>query len=68
MLGRALYALEMAWHPQFSPASGTARLDFAEPANRLFFDALFRHIQVRPTNLQYTSTWSTCCMLLGPSI
>ena len=46
-LSRALYCLEMAWHPSFDPASGTnCRLDFEVEENRPFFVALFRHIQV----------------------
>ena len=46
-LSRALYCLEMAWHPSFDPASGTnCRLDFEVEENRPLFVALFRHIQV----------------------
>ncbi len=33
-LARALYALEMAWHPSFNIASGTCRLDYETEENR----------------------------------
>lgn len=42
----ALYCLEMAWHPFFSPASGSCRLEWGMPENRPLFVALFRHMQV----------------------
>ena len=47
VLNRALYALEMAWHPAFDPSRGRCRLDIEEPENRPLFVALFRHAQVR---------------------
>lgn len=47
MLARALYALECAWHPAFSPAAAACRLDYEDEANRPLFTALFRHLQVR---------------------
>eukprot|EP00741_Cyanophora_paradoxa_P003027 tig00000663_g2939.t1 len=34
LLDRALYCLEAAWHPQFKPASGACRLDFAVMENK----------------------------------
>ena len=46
-LEKALFALEGAWHPWFASAaaSGGARMDGsgAEPANELFFAAMFKH-------------------------
>lgn len=46
-LARALYCLEMAWHPSFDVASGSScRLDYQVEENRPLFVALFRHIQV----------------------
>ncbi|KAL0138098.1 transcriptional repressor TCF25-domain-containing protein [Mucor lusitanicus] len=42
---RALYACERAFHPQFSLATGTARLSYKKPENRSFFLAVFRQIQ-----------------------
>ena len=47
-LSRALYSLEMGWHPTFDITSGGAgcRLDFEVEENRPLFVALFRHIQV----------------------
>ena len=41
MLERCLYALEMAWHPTFSPAAATAHVPFEE-GNMPLFIALFR--------------------------
>ena len=46
VLERALYALEMAWHPKFGAAAqeGRARLAFDKEANRPLFAALFQHV------------------------
>ena len=41
MLERALYALEMAWHPAFSPAAANAHVPYEEP-NAPLFTCLFR--------------------------
>lgn len=50
LLERALYALELAWHPYFlgATAAGTARLDWDDEANKPLFTALFR-CALRPT-------------------
>ncbi|KAF5841607.1 transcriptional repressor TCF25-domain-containing protein [Dunaliella salina] len=42
---RALYALEMAWHPAFDIRTANCRLDFQVPENRALFVTLFRHVQ-----------------------
>lgn len=42
MLERALYALEMAWHPSFSPAAANMHVPYDE-ANAPLFICLFRH-------------------------
>ena len=44
MLERALYALEMAWHPTFSPAAASAHVPYEE-ANAPLFICLFRYTQ-----------------------
>ena len=41
MLERALYALEMAWHPSFSPAAASMHVPYEEP-NAPLFTCLFR--------------------------
>lgn len=41
MLERALYALEMAWHPSFSPAAASMHVPYDE-ANAPLFICLFR--------------------------
>lgn len=46
MLDRALWALEAAWHPGFTPATAACRLDYGVEENRPLFGALFRHVQV----------------------
>lgn len=51
MLERCLYALEMAWHPWFNPATANCRLPFAQEQNRPLFTALFKHMQARAANL-----------------
>jgi len=43
---RALYALEMAWHPAFDIRTANCRMDFRLPENRALFITLFRHVQV----------------------
>lgn len=47
VLSRALYALEMAWHPSFSIGTAACRLEYEVEENRPLFVALFRHILVR---------------------
>ena len=44
LVERAVYACEGALHPMCKPWLGTARLSWAEPANRPFFRALGRHM------------------------
>lgn len=45
-LARALYCLEMGWHPSFNIATANCRMSIEEDENRGLFVALFRHIQV----------------------
>ncbi|KAJ7986192.1 hypothetical protein DPEC_G00348230 [Dallia pectoralis] len=44
LIERALYSFECAFHPVFSLASGTSRLDYRRPENRAFFLALYKHM------------------------
>lgn len=48
MLERCLYALEMAWHPWFNPATANCRLPYEQEQNRPLFTALFKHMQACP--------------------
>ena len=41
MLERALYGLEMAWHPSFAPAAASMHVPYEE-ANAPLFICLFR--------------------------
>ena len=62
MLERCLYALEMAWHPWFNPATANCRLPFVQEQNRPLFTALFKHMQAR-SKFAPTSTskcWMQC--------
>ena len=43
MLERALYGLEMAWHPSFAPAAASMHVPYEE-ANAPLFICLFRWI------------------------
>ena len=45
MLERALYALEMGWHPSFSPAAANVALPYSEQNAPLFL-CLFRSARV----------------------
>lgn len=44
LIERALYALEMSFHPLFNMATGQCRLDYRRPENRSLFLTLFKHI------------------------
>ena len=49
-LQRAVYALEMAWHPRANPVTTDISISYDEPINRPLFRALFLHAQVRGLN------------------
>lgn len=44
LIERALYAMEMSFHPLFNMATGQCRLDYRRMENRSLFLALFKHI------------------------
>eukprot|EP00741_Cyanophora_paradoxa_P015863 tig00020908_g15314.t1 len=48
LLDRALYCLEAAWHPQFKPASGACRLDFAVMENKCAENPLYPEDNLYP--------------------
>ena len=43
-------ALEMAWHPYFTPATANTRMDYGLSLNRPLFIALFKQTQVRTSS------------------
>jgi hypothetical protein len=56
MIERALFASELAFHPNFNLVSGNCRLDYNRLENRSFFLALYRHLQF----LARKGCWRTC--------
>jgi hypothetical protein len=65
MLERALYALEVAWHPSLVAGltTATARMDGNAAENKPLFDAMFRHINVLGRK-GCVRTALECCKLL----
>ncbi len=60
---RALFCLELNFHPLFNPALGTCRLDYGHYENRALFLALFRHVSF----VGQRGCWRTaleCCKFL----
>nr|CAG4652081.1 EOG090X0BCY [Triops cancriformis] len=44
LIERALYCLELAFHPSFNVAQGKCRLEYRRQENRALFLALFKHL------------------------
>ncbi|KAG2488363.1 hypothetical protein HYH03_013053 [Edaphochlamys debaryana] len=65
MLDRALWALEAAWHPSFSPAAAACRLDFGVEENKALFGALFRHVQALSRRGCHRAALECCKLLLA---
>ncbi|KAG1672378.1 hypothetical protein FOA52_010996 [Chlamydomonas sp. UWO 241] len=64
-LARALYCMEMAWHPSFDIASANCRLDFEVDENRALFTALFRHTQGLSRQGCHRTALECCKLLLA---
>lgn len=64
MLQRCLYALEMAWHPSFSPATASCRLPYSQEQNRPLFAALFKHMQALSRRGLHTTAFEVAKLLL----
>lgn len=65
LVERALYALEAAFHPCFSLASGTCHLDYKRQENRAFFIALYRHLHFVGSRACYRTALEICKVLLN---
>ncbi|KAL4430372.1 hypothetical protein ABPG77_002178 [Micractinium sp. CCAP 211/92] len=64
MLERALYALEMAWHPSFSPAAANMHVPYDE-ANAPLFICLFRYMQSLSRRGLHRTALEVCKLLLA---
>ncbi|EFN53652.1 hypothetical protein CHLNCDRAFT_136380 [Chlorella variabilis] len=64
MLERALYALEMAWHPSFSPAAASMHVPYEEP-NAPLFTCLFRYMQGLSRRGLHRTALEVCKLLLA---
>uniref|UniRef100_A0A1D2A2D1 Transcription factor 25 n=1 Tax=Auxenochlorella protothecoides TaxID=3075 RepID=A0A1D2A2D1_AUXPR len=64
MLHRCLYALEMAWHPSFSPATGNSHVDYSE-GNLPLFLALSQYAQCLSRRGLHRSALEVSKLLLG---
>ncbi|KAL4419888.1 hypothetical protein ABPG75_006986 [Micractinium tetrahymenae] len=64
MLERALYALEMAWHPSFSPAAANMHVPYEE-ANAPLFICLFRYMQSLSRRGLHRTALEVCKLLLS---
>ncbi|KAI3425283.1 hypothetical protein D9Q98_009050 [Chlorella vulgaris] len=64
MLERALYALELAWHPTFSPAAASMHVPY-EQANAPLFTCLFRYTQSLSRRGLHRTALELCKLLLA---
>jgi hypothetical protein len=64
MLERALYALEMSWHPSFSPAAANVALPYSEQ-NAPLFICLFRYTQSLSRRGLHRTALEVCKLLLA---
>ncbi|XP_077892228.1 vimentin-like isoform X2 [Ictidomys tridecemlineatus] len=65
LIERALYSMECAFHPLFSLTSGTCRLDYCRPENRIFGGP---GTASRPSSSQSYVTTSTRTYSLGSAL
>jgi len=70
LVERTLYALESAFHPCFSLASGNCHLDYKRQENRSLYIALFRHLHFVGSRACYRTALELCKVLLtlDPSV
>merc|ERR1719315_151808 len=64
LVERTLYALEAAFHPCFSFASGSCHLDYRRQENRALFIALYRHLHFVGSRACYRTALEICKVLL----
>lgn len=65
LVQRALYCLEMAFHPSFSLSSGNSRLDYRKQENRSLFIALFKHALFVGSRACYRTALEFCKLILS---
>jgi len=65
LVERTLYALEAAFHPCFSFASGSCHLDYRRQENRALFIALYRHLHFVGSRACYRTALEICKVLLN---
>ncbi|KAL5998067.1 hypothetical protein ACLOJK_009002 [Asimina triloba] len=64
-IGKALYALECAWHLSFSPLHGDCQLKYNHDTNKPIFSALFSHMQNMDRRGCHRSALEVCKLLLS---
>ena len=62
---KALYALECAWHPMFTPLQGNCQLKFSHETNKPLFTALFTHMKNMDRRGCHRSALEVCKLLLS---
>lgn len=64
LVQRALFCLEMAFHPSFSLTSGKSRLDYRKQENRSLYIALFKHALFVGSRACYRTALEFCKLIL----
>ena len=64
-IGKCLFALECAWHPQFDPLSGNCQLKYSHETNRPLFQALFHYMNSMHRRGCHRSALEVCKLLLS---
>ncbi|KAL3859671.1 hypothetical protein ACJMK2_009879 [Sinanodonta woodiana] len=65
LIERAMFGMEMAFHPMFSLTTGTSRLEFKRRENRALYLALFKHITNIGQRGCYRTALEFCKLLLS---
>jgi len=65
LIERALYFIEAAFHPLFSPLQGDSHLEYRRQENRSLFVAMFRHIHFVGSRACYLTALSLCKLLVS---
>ncbi|KAI3824696.1 hypothetical protein L1987_06165 [Smallanthus sonchifolius] len=62
---KALYALECAWHPLFTPSQVNCQLKYEHETNKQFFTTLFTHMKNMDRRGCHRSALEICKLLLS---
>ncbi|KAJ0428376.1 hypothetical protein HanHA300_Chr17g0645441 [Helianthus annuus] len=62
---KALYALECAWHPLFTPLQGNCQLKYEHDTNKPFFTTLFAHMKNMDRRGCHRSALELCKLLIS---